>query len=483
MTINFNFDTSYTSLPAPFFCKTTPSPAPSAKIIAVNHELAASIGIDLNAINQQQLADLFSGNKLPSNATPFSQAYAGHQYGHFTMLGDGRALIWGEHITPSGDRIDIQFKGSGPTPYSRRGDGKAVLGPMLREYLISEAMHCLGIPTTRCLAVATTGEKILRESPQPGAILTRTASSHIRVGTFEFAARHHHHLTPLLLDYTIKRHYPECQQAENQALVLLKKVIRKQSELIVQWMRVGFIHGVMNTDNMTLSGETIDYGPCAFLDTYHAETVFSSIDRNGRYAYGNQARIAGWNLARLAESLLPLIHDNESEAIKLASQALNEYQHLHETQWLNMMRHKIGITDTDNANDNALITELLRWMQAENADYTNTFNLLSADNQPHAGIYTQPAFKQWHHQWKKRIMQDNQTFQTAQALMRQTNPTIIPRNHLVEQALAAAYSGDLEPFNNLLRALRQPYATLTNQHPYRQPPKSSERVLQTFCGT
>ena len=483
MTMNFNFDTSYTTLPSLFFHKTTPSHAPDAKIIAANNELASAIGIDLDASNQQQLADLFSGNKLPRNTTPFSQAYAGHQYGHFTMLGDGRALVWGEHITPKGKRVDIQFKGSGPTPYSRQGDGKAALGPMLREYLVSEAMHHLGVPTTRSLAVASTGETIQRQSRQTGAVLTRVASSHIRIGTFEFASiQIDKSALPKLLNYTIQRHYPELAQSDNKALALLGKVIDKQCHLIIEWMRVGFIHGVMNTDNMTISGETIDYGPCAFMDNYNPNTVYSAIDQMGRYAFQNQPKVALWNLARFAESLLPLIHSKESEAITLASNKIEYAAATMDRLWIEMMRRKLGLTSAHN-NDHKLISQLLDWMHHNDADYTNTFMLLSRDEKPCKGIYDEKGFNDWYQNWQKRLKCDSSRAVESRTLMQKNNPVLIPRNHTVEKVLNIAETGDIKPFQHLHQTLRKPYTQMDSIKPFQKPPRANERIRHTFCGT
>ena len=322
----FTFEHTYTKLPEVFFTRHDPVPVATPKIVILNQELACSMGLDFSGLSENDKAILFAGNRLPDNAKPYAQAYAGHQFGHFTMLGDGRAIVWGEHITPDKKRLDVQFKGAGRTPYSRSGDGRAALGPMLREYIISEAMHALQIPTTRSLAVVQTGEPVMRQTPLPGAILTRVASSHIRVGTFEFAAaQNSQDLIQSLMDYTIERHYPNLIESDQKAIALLKAVILRQADLIIEWMRVGFIHGVMNTDNMTLSGETIDYGPCAFMDAYDPKTVFSSIDHRGRYAYANQPRITQWNIARLAEALLPLIDDDEKKQWRLPKRLCSHF--------------------------------------------------------------------------------------------------------------------------------------------------------------
>lgn len=479
----FHFETSYTLLPKGFFTEQSPSTVPAPSVVVVNHRLAETIGLNFFGLTEQEQAKLFSGNRLPHGATPFAQAYAGHQFGHFTVLGDGRAHLWGEHVAPDGKKWDIQFKGSGRTPYSRRGDGKAALGPMLREYMISEAMHALGIPTTRSLAVVTTGESILRDTPLPGAILTRIASSHIRVGTFQFAAaQRDKYPVEALMDYAIQRHYPELATRDNKALAFLKAIAVKQIELIVDWMRVGFIHGVMNTDNMTVSGETIDYGPCAFMDAYDPNTVFSSIDHSGRYAYANQPGIARWNLARLAETLLPWIDENEHQAVILAEAVLQEFSELYQQKWLTMMCSKLGVLNPC-PDDGDLISELLHWMQNNHADYTNTFRDLNPTTEPIGNLYAQHTFQSWYRRWQKRLEKNTQSLESALCLMKNTNPAVIPRNHQVEKALAASYKGDFEPFQNLLTALRSPYEDLEISESYKNPPQESEFVYQTFCGT
>ncbi len=375
----WNFDNSYVSLPQSLFTNYQPTPVRSPKLAILNDSLATSLGLNVQALQSEEGVATLAGNQVPDGAFPLAQAYAGHQFGHFTMLGDGRALLIGEHITPRGERVDIQLKGSGRTPYSRGGDGRAALGPMLREYMISEAMHALGIPTTRSLAVVTTGESVIRETALPGAILTRVAVSHIRVGTFQYASKWGTaEDLRALADYTLQRHYPDADAAENRYLSLFQEVIKRQAELIAKWQLVGFIHGVMNTDNMAISGETIDYGPCAFMDTYDPATVFSSIDAQGRYAYGNQPQIAGWNLARFAEALLPLLHDQQEEALKLAEDAILEFPKLYESNWLAGMRAKLGIFNEEEQ-DEALIEDLLSLMQEHHADYTNTFRALTFD--------------------------------------------------------------------------------------------------------
>lgn len=479
----FKFDNTYLHLPEIFYTNLVPAPVPEPEMIILNTPLAIELGLDFSEISLDKQAVLFGGNQMPESAEPFAQAYAGHQFGHFSMLGDGRAIVWGEHITPTGQRFDLQFKGSGPTPYSRGGDGRAPLGPMLREYIISEAMQALNIPTTRSLAVVTHGEQVYRETTLPGAILTRVASSHIRVGTFQFAAlKEGEETIQALLDYTIKRHYPEIKEKQNKALFLLKAVIEKQAELITHWMRVGFIHGVMNTDNMALSGETIDYGPCAFMDTYDPGTVFSSIDHAGRYAYANQPAITQWNLARLAETLLPLINENAEKARDLAEEAINGFGVVYKEKSLSMLRAKVGLFG-EQPEDEKLITDLLDWMHQKGADYTNTFLDLTNEAPPKGESYNSDTFKEWHTRWQARVVKNTQPLESSLALMRANNPVVIPRNHIVEQALDAATNGDLHPLKNLLAALQEPYKNNSDLKPYQCPPKPEEKVCHTFCGT
>lgn len=477
----FQFDTSYFSLPDHLYTRLAPSPVAMPTLVVLNNALLAAMGLDLPTMDHHACAELFSGNDLPNNATPFCQAYAGHQFGHFTFLGDGRAHIVGEHVCPDGKRVDIAFKGSGRTPYSRRGDGRATLGPMLREYIISEAMHALGIPTTRSLAVVMTGETVVRETDLPGAILTRVASSHIRVGTFEYLANQHPDDVGALCDYAIKRHYPEIAIG-NRPLEFLKAVMARQIDLMVDWMRVGFIHGVMNTDNMLISGETIDYGPCAFMDQYAANTVFSSIDHAGRYAYANQPGIAQWNLCRLAEALLPIIHKDRVTATQLASDVINTFPRLYQMKWLAMMRAKLGLTDAM-AGDDALVFALLEWMEATKADYTGIFFDLSYRDNPATALTQDTVFMAWYQQWRNRLRLNEQTFEQSQLDMRKYNPAVIPRNHQVEKALEAALGDDFTVFNHLMTVLSTPYIHSETLYPYQQPPLPSERVYQTYCGT
>jgi uncharacterized protein YdiU (UPF0061 family) len=397
------------------------------------------------------------------------------------MLGDGRAILLGEHLVNKNKRFDIQFKGSGKTSFSRSGDGRAVLGPMLREYIISEAINALNIPTTRSLAVIGTGENVVRENLLPGAILTRVASSHIRVGTFQYiAAKQNKNDLNTLVDYTIDRHYPEIQASSNKALDLLNLVMEKQCQLVVNWMRVGFIHGVMNTDNMSISGETIDYGPCAFMDHYDPKTVFSSIDRFGRYSFSNQPPITKWNLARFAECLMPLIDKNEDAAIKIASESINNFQNIYEEKWLNMMRDKLGFFGEDQR-DKKIIENLLNWMEQNKADYTNTFCFLMNNDSINNEIYKDQKFLTWIKNWKNRVLINNGSIEKSLKLMKNNNPIVIPRNHKVEEALLAANENNLDNFNNLLSVLEKPYDNLQNINEFQSP--SSNKNYQTYCGT
>ena len=479
----FKFDNTYLHLPKVFYTKLPPTPVPKPKLVVLNTPLATDLGLNFSDISSGQQAALFAGSQIPEEAESFAQAYAGHQFGHFTMLGDGRAIVWGEHITPRGKRVDLQFKGSGPTPYSRGGDGRAAIGPMLREYIISEAMHALNIPTTRSLAVVTNGEQVYRETPLPGAILTRVASSHIRVGTFQFAAlQQDREAIKSLFDYTIKRHPPHIVEKPHKPLSLLKSVIEKQAELITHWMRVGFVHGVMNTDNMALSGETIDYGPCAFMDTYDPDTVFSSIDHMRRYAYANQPAIAQWNLARFAETLLPLLDDDLDKATEVAEEAINGFGVVYKEKSLSMLRGKIGLFG-EQSEDESLITDLLTWMHQQNADYTNTFMDLTNELPPKGECYERDDFKEWYARWQVRLTKNTEPLESSLSLMRSNNPVVIPRNHRVEQVLDAATNGDLQPLEDLLAVLQEPYNYRRDLKSYQLPPKPEEKVCQTFCGT
>ncbi|MGG4213751.1 YdiU family protein [Paenibacillus sp. FSL L8-0638] len=482
--IGWNFDNSYSRLPESMFTKLNLTPVRSPKLIILNHPLAASLGLNGTALQRNDCVAELAGNQVPKGATPLAQAYAGHQFGHFNMLGDGRALLLGEQINPLGERVDIQLKGSGRTPYSRGGDGRAALGPMLREYIISEAMHALGIATTRSLAVVSTGETIIRETEQPGAILTRVAASHLRVGTFQYvSAWGTSEDLRALADYTLERHYPEVANDENRYLSLLQEVIKRQAELIAKWQLVGFIHGVMNTDNMTLSGETIDYGPCAFMDTYDPETVFSSIDRQGRYAYANQPHIAAWNLARFAETLLPLLHDNREQAVTLAENAISDFVKMFHSHWLAGMRAKLGIFNEEQE-DESLIEDLLNIMQKHRADYTNTFRALTLDKLEDTVLFSTEEFTQWHEQWQARLGRQQESQDSSHQLMRSSNPAIIPRNHRVEEALEAAVEReDYHVMEQLLEVLSNPYAYSDEQAIYSTLPEKSNCSYRTFCGT
>ena len=483
MTIGWHFDNSYSKLPKIFKEDIEPVPVNSPEILILNKDLANKLDLDFSNINNDKLSKIFSGNILPEGSISIAQAYAGHQFGHFTMLGDGRAVLIGEHLTKNSERFDIQFKGSGRTPFSRSGDGRAVLGPMLREYIISEAMHYLKISTTRSLAVVKTGEDVVREQILKGAILTRVALGHLRVGTFQYiAAKQNISDLEILINYTIEKYYPNIKSSKNKALDLLNVLIEKQSQLVIDWMRVGFIHGVMNTDNMSISGETIDYGPCAFMNAYDPKTVFSSIDQSGRYAYDNQPKITKWNLTRFAECLIPFIHKNEDEAIKLATEALDRFEKNYEAKWLNMMRDKIGLYGEDKE-DKDLIVELLNWMQKYNADYTDTFVFLMGKKIKNSEIYNEADFNLWKDKWKKRLTMFNSTHDKSVALMHSTNPLIIPRNHKVEEALTLATNGDLTLFNKLIEILKNPYQVNNDDLDFMSPAPHSDKKYETYCGT
>lgn len=480
----WRLDHSYARLPDRLFARVPPTPVAQPHLIVLNHPLAEQLGLDPVALSAAENAGWFTGNALPPSAAPIAQAYAGHQYGNFVILGDGRAILLGEQLTPRGERFDIQLKGPGRTPFSRRGDGRAALGPMLREYIVSEAMHALGIPTTRSLAVAVTGEPVFRESTLLGAVLTRVAASHIRVGTFEWAAaRNDIESLRALTDYTLERHYPELKDAEHPARALLQAVIERQAVLIARWQLVGFVHGVMNTDNMALSGETIDYGPCAFMDAYNPATVFSSIDHHGRYAYGNQPTIAHWNLSRLASALLPLLHHSEEEAVNVANEILRTFPEHFRKHWLAGMRAKLGLFNEESS-DEALANDLLTVMQEHSADFTNTFRDLSREAMTDTALAAAAEFQSWRARWQERLSRQSQSRDESRALMRQHNPAFIPRNHKVEEALAAASgSGDLSVMEKLLEVLRQPYDCERELPEFSTPAPSSCGRYQTFCGT
>jgi len=481
--VGWRFDNTYARLPDVLFAPAKPATVEAPRVSILNHRLAEELGLSLGAIALETAAALFAGQALPEGSQPIAQAYAGHQFGGFTILGDGRAILLGEHRTPSGRLVDIQLKGAGRTQFSRGGDGRAALGPMLREYIISEAMAALGIPTTRSLAVVTTGEPVYRASALKGAVLTRVAASHIRVGTFQFvAARRDESNLRALADYTIDRHYPELVDASQKYLEFFRAVMDRQASLIARWQLVGFIHGVMNTDNMAISGESIDYGPCAFMNAYNPNTVFSSIDHGGRYAYGNQPAIAQWNLARFAETLLPLIDPDQEKAIAIATEAIVEFFTLYEQYWLAGMRKKLGL-QTDESGDVELIQSLLEWMQKSHADFTNTFRDLSSDEPPAGDKFQDPDFQAWHSRWRLRLSRDGQSSTSAVALMRTVNPAVIPRNHRVEEALAAAEDrDDLSVLHRLLAALASPYEERADLAPY-QEPSPDDGAYRTFCGT
>ncbi|MEH6937678.1 YdiU family protein [Bacillus sp. JJ664] len=481
--IGWKFDNSYARLPEMFFTKINPTKTSSPKLVILNDSLAKDLGLDIQALESVEGIEVLSGNQIPEGAMPLAQAYAGHQFGYFNMLGDGRAILIGEQINSLDERVDIQLKGPGRTPYSRGGDGRAAIGPMLREYIISEAMHALGIPSTRSLAVVLTGDVIRRETLLPGAILTRVAASHIRVGTFQYASKWGSaEDLKTLADYTIERHYPAIEDTPNRYLSLLQEVIKRQAKLIAKWQLVGFIHGVMNTDNMTISGETIDYGPCAFMDTYHPETVFSSIDTQGRYAYGNQPLIAGWNLARFAETLLPLLHEDQEEAVKLAQNEVSNFMEIFHSNWLMGMRAKLGLFNEDEQ-DESLIEELLNMMQKYKADYTNTFVSLTFGKPEDTTLYGTQEFANWLEQWQARKSSQKETQDESTQLMRTSNPALIPRNHKVEGALEAAEQGDLSLMNHLLSALSKPFAHSPEQCTFATLPEQSNEPYRTFCGT
>jgi uncharacterized protein YdiU (UPF0061 family) len=479
----WKLEQSYAQLPALFHFAIEPTPVKAPRLVVLNRPLAESLGLQADTLTRDDGPAILAGNRLPPGSNPIAQAYAGHQYGHFTTLGDGRAILLGEQITPRGERFDIQLKGSGPTPFSRRGDGRAALGPMLREYIISEAMHALGVPTTRSLAVTATGETVWRQpGALPGAVLTRVAASHIRVGTFEWAAaRQDQDALRALTEYTLRRHYSDLAEEKNAPRILLEAAIERQAALIAQWLLVGFVHGVMNTDNMALSGETIDYGPCAFIDAYDPAAVFSSIDAQGRYAYGNQPAIAQWNLTRLAEALLSVMHPDEKAAIEMAEQSLEIFPVRFQHHWLAGMRRKLGLFNEE-PEDAALFKKLLEWMHRTKADFTNTFaeltpDLSTRDEQPIDG-----EFQEWHDRWQARLRRQRNSPAESERLMRTSNPAFVPRNHLVESALTSAEQGNSNLMDKLLDILASPYDYTRHAPDYRAAGPGSNDY-QTFCGT
>lgn len=478
----WNLRNSYAELPNIFFTPLDPNPVSSPKIVKFNDSLAASLGLQKEQLQSQEGVSILAGNSVPKGAFPLAQAYAGHQFGHFNMLGDGRAMLIGEQVTPSGERVDLQLKGSGRTPYSRGGDGRAALGPMLREYMISEAMQALGVPTTRSLAVVTTGESIVREKELPGAILTRVASSHLRFGTFQFAAKWGTvENLQALADYALERHFSHIEKNEKNYLSLLQEVIKRHATLVAKWQLIGFIHGVMNTDNMTISGETIDYGPCAFMDTYDPETVFSSIDVQGRYAYQNQPGITGWNLARFAEALLPLLDQDIEKAVEIAQNAVTEFPKFYRENWLAGMQAKLGLFNEEKE-DEALFQELLTMMKTYKADYTNTFRALTFNKLGKSDLFESEEFAQWQELWQKRLGRQKQSKAESEELMKHNNPAVIPRNHRVEAALDAAQKGDYSVMEDLLEVLSSPYES-PDQSEYCTPSAPSNQPYQTYCGT
>jgi len=481
----WRFDNSYARLPAGLFTRSTPVPVRRPGPVFFNAPLATALGLDPEALAGPDGAGVWAGNTLPPGADPIAQAYAGHQFGHFTNLGDGRAILLGEQISPEGTRHDIQLKGSGRTTYSRGGDGRAALGPMLREVLVSEALHALGIPTTRSLAVVTTGEAVLRGEALPGAVLVRVAASHIRVGTFQYAAAiGDPALSPALLAHAIGRHDPSLADAEEPAVAFLEAVIDRQAALVARWMQVGFVHGVMNTDNMAVSGESIDFGPCAFLDAYDPTTVFSSIDRQGRYAWANQPGIAHWNLARLAESLLRVVSGDEDAALERVSSALASFPSRYERHALAGWRAKLGLFDEEEG-DSALVTTLLAAMEGSGADFTATFAALAAVAEAEAALppFDAGPLAEWCVAWRARLGRQPQSVADSAALLRRSNPLVIPRNHRVEEALAAAALGEMAPFEKLLQAVTHPFDDTPAHRPYRDGPPSGCGPYRTFCGT
>jgi uncharacterized protein YdiU (UPF0061 family) len=486
------FANSYARLPEHFFARLYPTPVAKPHLIKFNEALASDLGLDTEGREPDELAAVFAGNVIPPGAEPIAMAYAAHQFGNFVpQLGDGRAILLGEVLDRNGERRDIQLKGSGPTPFSRRGDGRAALGPVLREYLVSEAMHALRIPTTRALAAVLTGERVFRERPLPGAVLTRVASSHLRIGTFQyFAARGDMEAVERLSGYVIDRHFPEARYSERPPLALLRSVVERQALLVARWMHVGFIHGVMNTDNTALSGETIDFGPCAFLDSYDPAKTFSAIDELGRYAYGNQPKIAQWNLARFAETLLPLLDPNPEQAVELANEAISAFTLRFEEHWLAGMRNKLGLSSNEEG-DLDLAQALLRAMHENAADFTLTFRRLcdaAADEKADANVralFANPAaYDDWAARWRSRLAADTLEPSARAQAMRTINPAFIPRNHRVEQALNAAIEyGDFSPFAEMLSVLSRPYEDQAAFADYANAPQADERVFRTFCGT
>jgi uncharacterized protein YdiU (UPF0061 family) len=490
--VRLPFDNSYARLPERFYARVGPTPVAAPRLVRLNEGLAERLGLDPDWLAGPEGVGVLAGNRVPEGAEPIALAYAGHQFGQFVpQLGDGRAILLGELVGRDGARRDVQLKGSGPTPFSRRGDGRAALGPVLREYLVSEAMAALGVPTTRALAAVATGEAVLRERPLPGAVLTRVAASHVRVGTFQyFAARGDAEAVRLLADHAIARHYPEAAGAGRPYRALLGAVVVRQADLVARWLLVGFVHGVMNTDNTSIAGETIDYGPCAFVDAYDPATVFSSIDHLGRYAYGNQPRVALWNLARLAETLLPLLAEDDDSALASAREALAAFGPHFEAAHLGGLRRKLGLS-TEHEGDAALAGDLLGLMAANGADFTLTFRRLcdaaatQREGDAARALFADAgAYDAWAARWRRRLAEEPGEPEARRAAMRGVNPAYIPRNHLVEAALEAAVGRrDLGPFEELLEVVARPYQDRPGLERYAAPPGPRERVHRTFCGT
>ena len=484
MTIGWHFDNTYSKLSNIFKEEIKPTPVHDPKLIILNDKLAKDLNLNFSEIEKKDLSQIFSGNSLPEGSATLAQAYAGHQFGHFTMLGDGRAILLGEHLV-NNNRFDVQFKGSGKTSFSRSGDGRAVLGPMLREYIISEAINALNIPTTRSLAVTSTGEKVFREKAFPGAILTRIASSHIRVGTFQYAAfKGSLEIQKKLLDYTINRHFKDIKDIEYPGIQFLKSMMLKQIDLTINWMRVGFIHGVMNTDNMSINGETIDYGPCAFMDSYNPSTCFSSIDFNKRYSFQNQKIITQWNLARFAETLIPFLDKSIKKSVNFAQEIIESFDECFSEKWKIMMKCKLGILNSEKG-DNKIISDLLSWMEKNSVDYTNTFCHLISEKKTNDPIYNSIEFNNWYKNWKNRIKRNNKPITDSFKLMKNYNPRVIPRNHIVEESLIAfSENNDPKSFNELIKILSDPYNYEKNiKKKYTLPNLNKDYFYETFCGT
>ncbi|MDH4442433.1 MAG: YdiU family protein [Rhizobium sp.] len=486
----FSFDNSYARLPEVFHRPAKPAAARAPRLIRFNHDLAHRLGLNLAGVDEARLAQVFAGQVIPLGAEPLAQAYAGHQFGQFNpQLGDGRALLLGEVVPGQGQRFDIQLKGSGPTAFSRRGDGMAALGPVLREYIVSEAFAALGVPATRALAAVSTGEQVVRETMMPGAVFTRVAASHIRVGTFQFfAAEGDAEAVKTLADYVIDRHYPEARATDRPYATMLSLISERQAKLVARWLSIGFIHGVMNTDNMAVSGETIDFGPCAFLDEYDPRKVFSSIDQRGRYAYSNQPGIAQWNIARLAECLLPLMDPDEDRAVEAANGVLKDFGEVFQAEWLTLFGQKLGLSGEASEGDRALISDLLELMHKGEADFTLTFRALGklaggADAAPFVALFSsRNGLDDWLARWRARISEGRAPSE-VQAAMKMVNPALIARNHRIEEAIAAAVYGDFSFFHRLVDALATPYVEDPETGYLRVPPAPDERVTRTFCGT